>query len=122
MSSPLDLMAALDHLPQQTGRILRKSLGARVAGRVASIESDVGEVRGTLYVATDKILRSLPEGERVAGVRVLRTRTELCLSDETTGQESDHLRFDQGTFRIVALADYSQSHGMRRYIVAEVRP
>lgn len=122
MSSPFDLMPALDLLPQQTGRILRTVNGTRVAGRVPSVESDVGPVRGTLFVATDKILRSLPEGERVAGARVFRTRTELCLSDETSGQESDRLRFDQGTFRIVAQADYSRSHGMRRYIVAEVRP
>ncbi len=122
MAGALNLMAGLDLLPQQTGRILRKTLGTRTAGRVASVEADVGSVRGTLFVATEKLLRSLPEGERVAGARVFRTRTELCLSDETTGQESDRLRFTQGTFRIVAQADYSESHGMRRYIVAEVRP
>ncbi len=122
MSGALNLMNGLDMLPQQTGRILRRTLGTRTAGRVTSVEADAGAVRGTLFVASDKILRSLPEGERVAGARVFRTSTELCITNETSGQPSDRLRFKQGTFRIVAKADYSESHGMRRYIVAEVRP
>ncbi len=121
MSGALNLMGALAHLPQRTGRVLRRAPGTRVSGRVIELENDIGEAKGTLFLATDRMLKSLDEGQRTAGMRVFRTSSQLCVSDEKTGQPSDHVRFSDGTFKVVAEALYP-GHGLRRYIVAEVNP